>query len=132
MTFEMECAVAALVLALVHVGWAAAVQQGEMGMEWGMGARDEPLARLSPLAGRLKRAQINYYETMPIFVFAIVLGAILGRTNAFSWWGSLLFIAGRTLYLPIYVAGTPRVRTYIWGMATLGVLSSLIALVVPR
>jgi uncharacterized MAPEG superfamily protein len=36
-------------------------------------------------------------------------------------WGAELYLAGRILYLPLYAAGVPFLRTIAWAIATFGI-----------
>ena len=36
--------------------------------------------------------------------------------------GAALYLVGRALYLPLYAAGIPRLRTVAWQIATLGIV----------
>ena len=63
----------AAVMALVHIMVAINLKTRQYGTAWNMGARDETLAPLNPVAGRLARAQANYLETLPIAVIALAV-----------------------------------------------------------
>jgi uncharacterized MAPEG superfamily protein len=39
-----------------------------------------------------------------------------------SYWGSILYLVGRALYLPLYAWGVPWVRSISWNLATLGLV----------
>ena len=48
------------VLLLVHIFAAAHFKTRQYGTQWNVGARDEALPPLEPIAGRLVRAQANF------------------------------------------------------------------------
>lgn len=101
----------------------AAVRTRAYGTGWNVGARDTtPIERATPLVGRLERAQANLMETFPLFAAVVLAVAIADRTNASTTMGAWLYLAGRLVYLPLYVAGVPFVRTLAWGVATTGIL----------
>lgn len=117
-----------LVLALVQIFAAAHVRTKQYGIEWNMGPRDDAMPPPDPLAGRLARAQANLFETLPLFAAAIVAAAVVGRLGTITTIGAGLYLAGRIVYLPLYALGVPKVRSLAWGVATLGLLLVLWAL----
>ena len=74
------------------------------------------------MAGRLHRAHQNYLETFGIFAVCIVVVHLSNTHGSFSFWGSLLYLVGRILFLPLYAAGIPWLRTFSWNLATLGLV----------
>ena len=122
MPLEMTLLGATLFLALVQIILAGQARTMQYGSKWNMGARDAEMPVLNPLAGRLLRAQANLFETLPLFI-----GALLGAayTNRLGWRteaGAELYFVGRLLYVPLYAAGVPIVRTIVWMAATVGLL----------
>jgi uncharacterized MAPEG superfamily protein len=80
------------------------------------------------IAGRLQRAQHNFLETFPLFAVAVLIADATNRHGWMAIWGSQLYFYARVLYLPIYAAGIPVVRTLVWTVATLGIAMVLLAL----
>jgi uncharacterized MAPEG superfamily protein len=113
---------ATILLALVNILWAGNVRTKQYGTEWNMGARDDTMPPLNPLAGRLLRAQGNLYETLPLFIAALLGAAFLDRLGWKTEVGASLYFVGRLIYLPLYAAGVPKVRTLVWGVAMIGLL----------
>jgi uncharacterized MAPEG superfamily protein len=93
-----------------------------------MGARDEKMPPLNPLAGRLLRAQHNLFETLPLFIGAVLAAAVAGRLGTLTTIGTSLYFVGRLIYLPLYAAGIPVIRTLVWMAATLGLVLVIAAL----
>ena len=122
MTVEFTCLGALILLALFNILWAGRVRTRQYGVNWNMGARDETMPPLDPLAGRLLRAQANLYETLPLFVAALLGAAFLDRLGWKTEVGSLLYVVGRAVYLPLYAAGVPKVRTLVWTVSLIGLL----------
>lgn len=128
MPIELTLLGGTLLLALVHIFAAVRVKTQQYGTSWNMGARDEAMPPLSPLAGRLARAQANLYETLPLFAAAL-LGAV--AANRLGWKteiGAHLYFWARLVYLPVYAAGVPKVRTLIWLVSVAGLVLILSAL----
>ena len=109
------------VLALVHVFAAVRVKTRQYGVAWNMGARDEVLPPPQPIVGRLARAQANFFETFPIVVAAILIVSVAGLTNRWTEIGAIVWLAARILYLPVYAAGIPRIRTLIFLVSVVGI-----------
>lgn len=111
-----------LLLAIVNLFWAAQARTKQYGRQWNMGARDETLPPLAPLPGRLLRAQANLMETLPLFAAAVLAAAVTGRLGFKTSLGAHLYFFGRLVYLPLYAAGVPVVRTIVWMVSLVGLL----------
>ena len=109
------------VLALVHVFAAIRVKTRQYGVAWNMGARDEALPPPHAIVGRLARAQANFFETFPILIAAILIVSLSGLTNRWTGIGAVVWLAARILYLPIYAAGIPRIRTLVFLISLVGI-----------
>ena len=113
---------ATLALALGNILWAGSVRTKQYGTNWNMGARDAEMPPLNPLAGRLLRAQANLYETLPLFIAALLGAAMLDRFGWKTEVGASLYFVGRLIYLPLYAAGVPKVRTMVFGVSLVGLM----------
>ena len=113
---------ATLALALVNILWAGSARTKQYGPDWNMGARDAEMPPLNPLAGRLLRAQGNLYETLPLFIAALLGAAMLDRFGWKTEVGASLYFVGRLIYLPLYAAGIPKIRTLIFGVSLVGLI----------
>ena len=111
---------ATLALALVNILWAGNARTRQYGTDWNMGARDEDMPPLNPLAGRLLRAQANLYETLPLFIAAVLGAALLDRLGWKTEVGASLYAVGRMIYLPLYAAGIPKIRTMVFSVSLAG------------
>lgn len=109
------------VLALAHIFIAVRFKTRQYGTKWNMGARDEVLSPPEPIVGRLARAQANFFETFPIVVAAILIVELADRTNALTAIGAITWLAARTIYLPLYAAGIPKVRTLVFLISVVGI-----------
>ena len=113
---------ATIALALVNILWAGNVRTKQYGIDWNMGARDEKMPPLDPLAGRLLRAQANLYETLPLFIAALLGAAFLDRLGWKTEVGASLYFIGRLIYLPLYAAGVPKLRSLVFLVALAGLV----------
>ena len=113
---------ATLALALANILWAGNARTRQYGTNWNMGARDEDMPPLNPLAGRLLRAQANLYETLPLFIAALLGAALLDRLGWKTEVGASLYAVGRLIYLPLYAAGIPKIRTLVFSVSLAGLI----------
>lgn len=121
MTFELWILLTSALLGLVHMTAASFTFKAQVGNRYTVGARDENL-QPTGVAGRLYRAQQNFLETFAIFAVCVVTVHLSDAHGSLSYWGSILYLAGRLLFLPLYAAGVPWLRTFSWNLATLGLV----------
>lgn len=128
MTPEFILLAFTLVLALVQIGAAGAARTAELGAKWNAGARDGETPPPGKLAGRLIRAQSNLFETLPLFIGAVVMASIEGKFGTLTFLGAHLYFFGRLIYVPLYAFGVPVVRSLVWLTATAGLVMVIVAL----
>ncbi|WP_441339472.1 MAPEG family protein [Novosphingobium sp. Chol11] len=125
---ELKILAWSCVLLLVHIFAAGHFKTKQYGPKWNMGARDETLPPLEPVAGRLVRAQANFLETYPIAIVAL-LGVVLAeRTSDLTAIGGWMWLGARIVYLPLYALGVPVVRTLVFMVSLIGLALVLQAL----
>lgn len=117
-----------LVLALAQIMIVATLRNQETGSQYNVGPRDDKAAPMRPVTARLQRAQANLFETLPLFAAAILIAHVAGREGTLTLWGSYAFLAGRIVYVPLYAAGIPVVRSLAWGVALTGLIMVLVAI----
>ena len=125
MPVELKIAALGALLLLVHIFAAVHLKTKQYGRAWNVGARDESLPPLDPVAGRLARAQANFQETFPIAIVALFGVVIAGRTSAWTALGGWIWLAARTIYLPLYAFGVPVVRTIAFTISIAGLVMVL-------
>lgn len=125
MSVELKIAALGALLLLVHIFAAVHLKTKQYGRKWNVGARDESLPPLDPVAGRLARAQANFQETFPIAIVALLGVVIAGRTSAWTALGGWIWLAARTIYLPLYAFGVPVVRTIAFTISIAGLVMVL-------
>lgn len=124
MTTELVVLTWGCILAFIHILVAVQAKTRQYGAKWNVGARDEDLPPLNPVAGRLARAQANFFETFPIFLAAVILVLSLGSTDQTKL-GAWLWLGGRVAYLPLYAFGVPLVRSLAWIVSLAGIVLML-------
>jgi uncharacterized MAPEG superfamily protein len=121
MTLELWTLVLSGLLGIIHLSLASFSFKAQVGNRYTMGPRDEDLKRTG-VAGRLDRAQRNFLETFSIFSVCVLLVHVTAVYGSLSQWGSILYLVGRVLYLPLYAFGVPWLRSFSWNLATLGLV----------
>ena len=120
MPVELKIAAFGGVLLLVHIFAAVHLKTKQYGRQWNVGARDEALPPLNPVAGRLARAQANFQETFPIAILALLGVVIAQRTSSTTALGGWIWLGARAIYLPLYAMGVPVVRTVMFVISLVG------------
>jgi uncharacterized MAPEG superfamily protein len=128
MTIELNMLALSIVLGLVHISLASSSATLKRGIAWNASARDAVQAPLPPVAGRLERALRNFLETFPLFAAAVLVAHEAGRHSWLTEWGAQTYLAARVVYLPLYAAGVPWVRSAVWSVAVLGIVMVLAGL----
>lgn len=132
MSFELAMLVASCVLCLIQIVVSSHAASFQRGYRWTASSRDAEVSPLTGVAGRLERALRNFLETFPVFVVAVFLVHVLGRESALSEWGAGLYFSARLVYLPLYAAGVPLLRSLVWNAAFVGIVLLLLASVWPE
>jgi uncharacterized MAPEG superfamily protein len=122
MTAELSVLAWGCVLGIVHIFLAVRFKTRQYGTKWNVGARDEELPPLAPVAGRLARAQANFFETFPIFAAAALIVVLAGLDDRWTAIGAWLWLGARLVYLPLYAFGVPVVRTLVFLVSIVGIL----------
>jgi uncharacterized MAPEG superfamily protein len=120
-----------LVLALVQILLPAMTRNGETGLLYNTGPRDEPGPPVGRLTGRLRRAQSNLLETLPLFAAAILIAHVAGREGGLTLAGAWLYLLGRLAHLPLYALGVPFLRSLVWLVSLVGLILVLVASLLP-
>lgn len=93
-----------------------------------MGNRDTP-PKPGRIARRLERAKNNMLEALPLFLGLALLNLVRTPDAPQAIIGANLFLAARVLYVPIYAASIPVLRSLIWLVGMGGLLMMALALV---
>ncbi|WP_420469991.1 MAPEG family protein [Brevundimonas sp. FT23042] len=131
MTPEFILLAFTLILAVIQIGAAGIARTAELGARWNAGPRDGENPPPGKLAGRLMRAQANLFETLPLFIGAVLMAHVTGKDGGtLTFLGTHLYFFGRVIYVPLYAFGVPVVRSLVWLIATAGLLMVIAALFV--
>ena len=116
-----------VVLLLVQV-IAQATAAADLGGTYLLGPRDDARASRNLAAGRLLRALKNLLETYPALVALALALVVTGRTGGIGAAGAWLWLAARLVYVILYAAGVPVLRTLAWFVSIVGLVMMLIRL----
>lgn len=131
MTIDLMMATWTLVLAFVQVLLFDIARTSQYGLKWNTSPRDGEMPPLSARAERLRRAQDNLYETLPLFLGAVLIAHVADRANAITALGAQIYFWGRVAYVPLYAFGVPQVRSLVWLVSTAGLIMVASQILLP-
>jgi uncharacterized MAPEG superfamily protein len=117
-----------VVLGIVQIIAASHAASLQRGYRWTASPRDEKVEPLGGVAGRLESALRNFLETFPLFAAVVLAAQLTDKHDALTEWGARLYFWGRLVYVPLYAAGVPLIRSLVWNVATIGIGLIVIAL----
>jgi uncharacterized MAPEG superfamily protein len=120
MPVELKILALGALLLFIHIFTATRFKTAQYGRKWNVGARDETLPPPSPVTGRTIRAQANFQETFPIAIVALLGVVLANRTSQWTALGGWIWLGARVVYLPLYAAGIPVIRTLIYTISLVG------------
>ncbi len=118
-TLAYWCVLVAAVLPIACAGIAKSGMFGKPRREGGFD-NHEPrtwLARQTEWRARANAAQANSFEALPFFIGAVIIAHQLGAHQARLDILAFLFVVLRMVYIMMYVAGLPMVRSGVWALA---------------
>jgi uncharacterized MAPEG superfamily protein len=77
------------------------------------------LARQTDWHARANAAQANTFEALPFFIGAVIIAHQLGAPQTRLDILAVLFVTFRIIFVAMYIAGLPTVRSAIWTLALL-------------
>lgn len=129
MSFELAVAGWLTIIYIALVMLQGGLVPGRQGFAWGLGSRDE-LQEKSILQSRVDRTVANHGQAMLMFVPLILLGEFTGISNEMTRLAAGLFLAGRILFAPLYLAGVAYWRSAAFGL-TLIAMTIFLAHLLP-
>jgi uncharacterized MAPEG superfamily protein len=127
-TADLHLLVWTVALCLVQMIVAVAGATLQVGLPRLAGNR-EPLPELSGWAGRAQRAHRNMLETVALFAALVIVAHMAGLNNDTTILGAQIFFWARLAYAIVYLIGIPWVRTGIWTISMVGLVTILLQLV---
>ena len=120
MTLELSVLAWGCVLGIVHIFVAVRFKTRQYGTKWNVGPRDEEMPPPDPIAGRLARAQANFFETFPLAAAAILIVHVARLEDRWTALGAVAWLGARLVYLPLYALGVPVLRTIAFTVSVIG------------
>jgi uncharacterized MAPEG superfamily protein len=118
----------AVILLVAHVIVQASFSDLSKGLGWALGSRDTDRDQ-SLTANRIRRALLNYLETLPAFFGLVVFIALTDNSSSLSTLGAALWFWARVIYVPAYATAIPFVRSTAWVVSMIGLLIMIIAVI---
>ena len=118
---------ASALLGIVYLLASVLASVAGRGMPRAMGARDDGWPEIGKVGARLERAWRNFTETFPLFIAAILIEAQVTPDSDLAPLGAQLYFWGRVVFLPLYAAGLPLVRTLAWTVSLAGIVLVLLS-----
>lgn len=122
MPVEIQMLAWSILLGVAQLFLAATLMTRQRGLKWNASARDETPPPLTGMAGRADRAFRNFLETFPFFAAAALAVAATGSGDGVTAFSAQLWFWARLVYVPLYLAGVPYLRSLVWAAALLGML----------
>ncbi len=128
MNTELTMLAWTVVLGIAQIVVGATLSTIQRGVAFNTSPRDTPVPPLTGVAGRVDRALHNLLETFPLFAAAVLAVVVSHRTNAGTALGAQIFLGARALYVLVYAAGVPYLRTLVWSAAMFGLVKVVLGL----
>jgi uncharacterized MAPEG superfamily protein len=128
-TVAYWCVLVAALLPLACAWLAKAPGIGKRRRDGGFDNNDPRgwLARQGDWQRRADAAQANSFEALPFFIGAVLIAHQLGAPQTLVDILAVLFVTLRVIYIAMYVAGLPNIRSAIWTLALLANVGILFA-----
>ena len=127
MSIEIQMLLWSIILGLAQLVLATSLATKDQGLPYNLSPRDLPAPPVSIPTGRMLRAFHNFRETFVYFAASVIILTMLGKASATSALGAQLYFWARVVYIPIYAAGVPVLRTIVWTVSVVGIAMVLTA-----
>ncbi|MGH7023662.1 MAG: MAPEG family protein [Caulobacteraceae bacterium] len=114
-----------VVLLIAYIAAQGSLVAPIRGAAWNAGPRDEGQPPLGKYPGRAQRALENFKETYPAFIALALALSLTGRTSGGGTLGAWMWFGARVIYLPLYLAGVPWLRSLAYGVSLAGLIVML-------
>lgn len=121
MSIELQYLIFAVFLVLIQLVLQASAGFLTVGFRGIIGSRDDDILTEGVL-GRFERAYYNMLETFPVFAALVLIIQITESWSTTSALAVQIYFWARVVYVPVYIAGIPILRSLIWFAAMIGIL----------
>ena len=118
----------AVILLLVQLVLQTLAGVSELGLPYAFSPRDEGRIVKGTVPARVTRAFYNLLETFVIFAALALALAATGKAGGIGAAGAWIWLIARIVYVPVYAAGIPILRTGVWAISVIGLVLMLIRL----
>jgi len=118
MNSELSILVLYGLLVIITIGIQVLLALPQVGLPYLASSRDEGRV-LTGAAGRAERALGNSVVAMALFAPAVLIVQALQINSASTLLAAQVFLIARLIYLPVYLAGIPWLRTAVWAVGLL-------------
>lgn len=116
-----------VILLLVHIVAQALSLDRDCGIGYALSNRDDTKP-VSVWTDRLTRGLRNFLETYGAFVALALALVVTGKHGGLGATGALVWFWARVLYVPVFGAGIPVLRTVVWTVSIIGLVMMLMRL----
>jgi len=120
-----------VVLAFAKILLFDIARTSQYGLKWNTGPRDGEMPPLSDKAQRLKRAQDNLFETLPLFLGAVLIAHVANKESEITALGAQIYFWARVAYVPLYAWGVRQIRSLVWLVSIVGLGMIAQAILLP-
>ncbi len=121
MSIELQYLIFAVVLVLIQLVLQATAGFLTVGFGGLVGSRDDDILT-EGILGRFERSYYNMLETFPVFAALVLAVQVTESWSTTTALAVQIYFWARVVYVPVYVAGIPVLRTLIWIAAMVGIL----------
>jgi uncharacterized MAPEG superfamily protein len=119
-TSELALLMWSLPLYGLYLGAQSLIYRWRFGVVYAASARDGVPGPEGDLLGRAERALKNFLETWPAFIVLSLVAALADPGDGTVFWGAIVYLAARLVYLPLYLFGVFMVRSLVWCVGAVG------------
>ncbi len=121
MTIELKLLVWTVALAFAQMLFAVVGAMLEVGIDE-LASNREYMPKLTGWAERARKGHLNILENLALFAPLVLVAQIAGRTNETTALGAEIFFFARLLYVFVFAAGVPYLRTLVWIVSVIGLI----------
>jgi uncharacterized MAPEG superfamily protein len=125
MSIELTLLLLSLPLFLVFLLTQSILFNMDHGAAYAATARDIPRVPGERL-GRAERALRNFLETWPAFIILAVVAHLAAPGSPLVFWGAIVWLVARAIYLPLYLGGVVNFRSLAWIASVAGLVAMFI------
>lgn len=121
--------IAAIILYYIGAFTPSLLTVGREGFAYGIGPRDVTPTD-TVLIGRAKRAHANFQENFPPFLAVALLTLLLSDSEPapMAVTGAAIWVLARVVYIPLYLAGVPWIRSLVFFTGFAGLVMMILSL----